>query len=158
MKQGLSTVGWREWVALPELGIPAVKAKIDTGARTSALHAFHTEAYRQRGRDRLRFAIHPLRRRTDLVIRCDAEIIDQRVVSDSGGHRERRYVIQTPVRLGGQQWPIEITLTDRENMLFRMLLGRTALHGRLLVDVQTSYLHGRTLRRAYARQKSGDKK
>lgn len=142
-------IGWREWLMLPALGIPAIKAKIDTGARTSALHAFQIEPYRQDGIHKIRFAIHPLRKRDDLVIRCHAEIVDQRIVSDSGGHRERRYVITSPVRLGEHEWPIELTLTDRENMLFRMLLGRTALEKGFIVDPHCSYYFGRSLRRIY---------
>lgn len=146
----LAVVGWREWLALPELGIPALKAKIDTGARTSALHAFRLETFAESDRTMVRFGLHPIRHRDDIVISCTAEVIDERMVSDSGGHRERRLVIRTPVHLGQQQWPIEITLANRENMLFRMLLGRTALEGKCLVDSQTSYHHGRKLRKTYS--------
>lgn len=146
----LSTIGWREWLALPELGIPAVKAKVDTGARTSALHAFQLETFRRSGSMYVRFLLHPLRRRKSLILTCTAEVLDKRIVSDSGGHREHRYVISTLARLGDQEWPIELTLTDRENMLFRMLLGRTALEGRFQVDPGTSYHCGRRLRKAYS--------
>lgn len=144
------TVGWREWVALPALGIPGIKAKIDTGARTSALHTFVLETYREGGAEKVRFGIHPLRKRPDLALYCTADVVDRRVVSDSGGHREKRLVIATPVALGGQTWPIEVTLTNRETMLFRMLLGRTAMTERLLVDPSASFVFGRSLRRAYA--------
>jgi hypothetical protein len=135
--------GWREWLALPDLGIPAIKAKIDTGARTSALHAFEVDTYRDGGCDHVRFCLHPVQRRSDIIAQCSAEVIDRRWVSDSGGHRELRYVIRTNVRLGTHTWPIEVTLTDRDPMQFRMLLGRTAMRGRLIIDPQASYLFGK---------------
>jgi hypothetical protein len=139
-KSHLATVGWREWVSLPELGLPAIKAKIDTGARTSALHAFSVERYKQEGEDRLRFHMHPVQRDTDTVIVCDALLKDEREVTDSGGHTELRYVIETELHIGGAQWPIEMTLTNRDNMRFRMLIGREALKNKLLVDSSSSYL------------------
>ena len=149
---GKAIIGWREWLGLPALGIPAVKAKVDTGARTSALHTFHTETYRRDGRLFVRFKVHPIQRRTNVVVTCTAAVLDRRTVSDSGGHRETRYVIETPVRLGKKEWTIELTLTDRDSMLFRMLLGRTAMGGRLIVDPEASYLGGMkpNLRRLYS--------
>lgn len=133
-------VGWREWLALPELGIPAIKAKIDTGARTSALHSYRVEPFRRHRRDMVRFDIHPYQGRTSVSVSCTAELLDRRWVSDSGGHRELRYVVQTPLLLGGDEWPIEITLTNRDTMRFRMLLGRSAMEGRLNVIPDASYL------------------
>lgn len=150
-------VGWREWVALPELGIPAIKTKIDTGARTSALHTFDLDTYHERGREYVRFLIHPLQKRTDIEIQCVAPIIDRRIVRDSGGHPEERLVIETPVLLGDRQWTIEITLTSREDMLFRMLLGRRAIvDGNLIIDPCMSYLKGRDLPGVY-RKLSADR-
>lgn len=133
-------VGWREWVALPALGLDRIKAKIDTGARTSALHAFDIKEYTQAGRRRVLFGMHPLQQNTDEVVYCDAEVVDQRYVTDSGGHREQRLVIRTPLRLGSEEWPIEITLTGRDSMRFRMLIGRTAMNGRMTVFPDKSFL------------------
>jgi hypothetical protein len=146
-------VGWREWLALPELGIPAIKAKIDTGARTSALHAFELDSFREDGTERVRFGIHPLRKRTDIEIFCVADVIDQRLVTDSGGHREERFVIRTQVQIRGVTWPVEMTLTNRDTMLFRMLLGRTAMRNRILVNPAKSYLTGRNLSSYYNKNK-----
>jgi len=136
----LVAVGWREWVRLPALGITRIKAKIDTGARTSALHAFHVEAFDKDGENWVRFKIHPKQHRTDLEQVCEARIKDERVVSDSGGHKEERYVIETELEMAGRTWPIEITLTARDDMRFRMLLGRTAMNDRLIVNPARSYL------------------
>jgi hypothetical protein len=136
-------LGWREWAALPELGINRIKGKVDTGARTSTLHAYFVEPYEENGVAMVRFGIHPLQRRTDIERLCSAPIHDRRWVSDSGGHREQRYIIRTTLRLGGREWPVEMTLTNRDSMTFRLLIGRTALDSHFCVHPDRSYLTGR---------------
>jgi hypothetical protein len=136
-------LGWREWTALPEIGIKRLKCKVDTGARTSALHAFYVETYTKGNIVRVRFGIHPLQGQRHREIHCDAPVLDQRQVTDSGGHREVRVVIKTPICMGDRTWPIELTLTNRDSMTFRMLLGRTAIKGGYLVDPAASYLMGK---------------
>ena len=148
-------VGWREWIALETLRLPAIKAKMDTGARTSALHAFYVEPVRVGGRDRVRFGIHPLQGRTDVEVHCVADTVDYRQVTDSGGHREMRWVIAAPIRLGDLSWPVEITLTNRDDMLFRMLVGRTAMGRRVIVDPARSHVLGQPERGVYARVTRG---
>lgn len=119
--------GWEEWVALPGLGVPALRAKVDTGARTSALHAFDIEVFGPQAKPRVRFAVHPIPGREDLVIPCSAPVLDRREITSSNGEKELRYVIETPLEVAGQRWPIEVTLTDRSTMTSRMLLGRQAM-------------------------------
>ncbi|MDN5849535.1 MAG: RimK/LysX family protein [Nitrococcus sp.] len=135
-------VGWREWVVLPGLGVERIKAKVDTGAATSALHAVHVRRYRESGLDRVTFEIHPIQRRTDITVRCIADVVAERIVTSSTGHRECRLVIRTPMLIAGRRWSIKLTLTNRDSMGFRMLLGRRAMKGRLLVDPNASYLAG----------------
>ncbi len=132
-------LGWREWVVLPDLQVPAIKAKIDTGARTSALHAYNIE----RDGSTVSFSVQPLQRNTDIVVRCSAPLVDIRIVTDSGGHSEERYVISTNLQAGPLLKQIEVTLTERHDMLFRMLVGRTALLPECLVDPAGSYLCGK---------------
>ncbi len=139
MKEKL-IVGWREMLSLPNLGIDKIKAKIDTGARTSCLHAFKVESFHKGDTLWVRFWIHPIQHNSDVEVVCEAKVMDERTVRDSGGHEESRYVIESEVNIGGQQWPIEITLTNRENMAFRMLLGRTAMNNRIVVDPAESFL------------------
>ncbi len=144
-------IGWREWVALPDLGIDAIKAKADTGARTSALHAYNIEPFRRAGALWLRFELHPLQRSEATKVVCEAPAIDERTVRNSGGGVEYRYIIRTLLRLGDRSWPIELALANRDQMGFRMLLGRTALEDRVLVEPGRSYLLG--TRRAIPRQR-----
>jgi len=143
MANDLLVFGWREWVRLPELGIPAVKAKVDTGARTSAIHAYELRPFFDGGAQHIEFLLHPRQRDTKTVVSCRAQVVDKRKVTDSGGHSEERWVIETLLAVGPHSWNIEVTLTARDNMLFRMLLGRTALNNHALVDASASYLVGK---------------
>ena len=148
MKQSdeLLTFGWREWVGLPDLGIPAIKAKIDTGARTSALHAFEVRPFSENGRDRVEFRMHPIHKDNGTVVTCTADVLDVRTVTDSGGHKEERFVISTTLSIGTHSWSIDATLTSRDDMLFRMLLGRTAIKGHAQVNPARSYVVGKKRR------------
>jgi len=139
----LGVLGWREWIALPDLGIERIKAKVDTGARTSTLHAFSLNPFNENGAEKISFDMHPRQHNTKKVVRCVADVVDLRWVTDSGGHSEERYVIRTPIAIDGQFWSIEITLTERDTMLFRMLLARNAIRGRFMVDPARSFLRSK---------------
>ena len=141
MKQK-TVVGWREWLALPALGIERIKVKMDTGARTSALHAFDLSTHEKDQQSYVHFQAHPIQQDDSTIIQCEALILDQRWIINSGGQRELRYVIETPMLIAGESWPIEITLTNRDSMGFRMLLGRTAMEKRLTVDPSLSFVLG----------------
>jgi hypothetical protein len=136
----LSIIGWRELVNFPNLGICSVKAKIDTGARSSALHAFHIQEFRRNGKSMIQFHIHPYQRDTHQTVIAEAELIEYRQVRSSGGHTQLRPVVQTIVELGQKQWSIDLTLTNRDVMGFRMLLGRQAVRHQFLVDPGRSFL------------------
>lgn len=140
----LMVLGWREWAALPALGIPALKVKVDTGARTSALHAFGLERLPNA---RVRFRVHPHQKHDGDEVVSEAAMIDERVVRTSGGHSELRPVVRTPIRLGEFDFDVELTLSNRALLGFRMLLGREALRGRFLVDPRRSYCCGPRSRR-----------
>ncbi|CAB0151100.1 hypothetical protein PSI9734_01515 [Pseudidiomarina piscicola] len=137
----MQILGWREWGALPDLGIDAIKMKVDTGARTSCLHAYKLQPFERDGEAWLRIWIHPEQGSTREHC-CEAPIHDQRDVTDSGGHKERRYVIKTTLTMGDFAQAVELTLTNRDSMKFRMLLGRQAMRGHFHVDPDASYLLG----------------
>lgn len=136
----LPPIGWREWLSLPDLNITGIKAKIDTGARSSALHAFDIEFFKRQDLDFVRFKVHPYQFNDADTIVAEAELLDIRNVRNSGGQSQSRPVIKTHVMLEGKRWPIELTLTNRDVMGFRMLLGRQAVRRRFLVDSGRSYL------------------
>ncbi len=142
-------LGWEEWVALPDLGLPAIKAKVDTGARTSALHAAYVEPFGTARNPKVRFGVHPIPRREDVEIACTARVVDRRTVTSSNGERENRYVIVTLIRVGDREWPIEVTLTNRDAMSYRMLLGRQAIGEGILVDPGSSFRQPRLRYKAY---------
>ena len=144
------TLGWEEWLALPELGLPAIKAKVDTGARTSALHAVAIEPFGSEGAPQVRFSLQPDPDDPDLVVTCSAKVVDRREITSSNGEVELRYVIRTPVNMGGKVWPIEITLTNRETMAYRMLFGRSAITEDMIVAPTASFAQPQLDYSAYA--------
>ena len=151
------TFGWEEWIALPDLGLPAIKAKVDTGARTSALHAHDIEVFGSSSKPKVRFNVHPIAGRRDVSITCSAPLVDRREVTSSNGESETRFVIATTLAVGGQSWPIEVTLTNRDGLSSRMLLGRQALtdhititasEKRLQPDLSYDVYHNAALRKS----------
>jgi len=142
-REPLPVIGWREWAALPELGIDRLKLKVDTGARTSALHAVKIRSFERDGRTWVRFVVHPQQRSNKVSIPCELPVLDRRGVKNSGGKVEERYTVQTAIQLGPYSWPIELTLTNRENMGIRMLLGREAMRDRFTVDPALSFVQSR---------------
>ena len=143
--RSIPVIGWREWVALPDLGIPAIKAKVDTGARSSSLHAFEVREEVRNGKRMVTFKVHPMQRDSRLTVEAEAELHEyRRVLNPGGGGRvEVRPVIVTHAELSGKRVPIELTLTRRDEMGFRMLLGRQAMRRRFLVDPGGSFLSER---------------
>ncbi len=140
--QGRIVVGWRETLALPALGIVAIRAKVDSGARSSALHVEHAEEFTERGEPWIRFAVQLGVPGVPEPHYSSCRIVDRRPVTDSGGHTAERIFIRTAIELAGRSWSAEINLTNRRNMLFPMLLGRTAMAGRLLVDPSRAFVFG----------------
>jgi ribosomal protein S6--L-glutamate ligase len=147
------SIGWQEWVCLPNLHLPLIKAKIDTGAKTSALHASNISEFWHGSQKWVQFDVHPLQRNNHYTVNCSAKVIDERVVTNSSGSQELRYVIKTPMLLGPNAWEIELTLTQRHDMTFRMLLGREALRHRVIIDLAHVCLQGKftqsKVRKAY---------
>lgn len=148
-------IGWREWISLPDLEIKSIKAKMDTGARTSALHTYFIEPIGDSEKPMVRFGIHPMQKSDKNGIICTADIVDQRRILDSGGHPELRYIIRTSILVGDQKWPIDLSLTNREQMRFRLLIGRSALSEWLIIDPQRSFTLGRPLKKKI--EKSNEK-
>lgn len=149
-----TAMGWREWIEFPELGIKRVKAKVDTGARSSSLHAEHIELFQARGQMGVRFVVLPLQRSRLKPVLCQAVLHDERYVKSSNGSRELRPVIRTAVSWGGEVWDVDLTLTARDLMGFRMLLGREAIRRRHLVDPSRSYLGGKPAAKKKERRRS----
>lgn len=140
--KNLPIIGWREWISLPDLGIKFIKAKIDTGARSSSLHAFDVEIFQRDGQDWARFKVNPVQRNEKRVVEAVAPIIDTRAIRSSSGESQVRPVVSTKVKLHGEEFDIELTLADRNQMGFRMLLGREAFRRRFLIDPGKSYRSG----------------
>ena len=154
----LPVIGWREFVKLPDLGVARIKVKVDTGARSSALHAFEVEEFTKDDDAWVRFKIHPNQRDGKRVVKAEAKILDYRMVKNTGGKATKRPVILTNVTLLGQTWPVELTLANRDEMGFRMLLGREAIRRRLIVDPGGSYYNGKLKRKKKSPDSKPDKK
>ncbi|WP_289658196.1 30S ribosomal protein S6--L-glutamate ligase [Flavobacterium panacagri] len=142
MLQNKVILGSEEWCSFPELGIPTIKARVDSGAKTSAMHALNIAPFIKNDANWVKFDINPIQNNIKTIIHCEAPLVDKRIVKSSSGFREHRYVIQTSLKIGDTKWPIEMTLTNRDSMGFRMLLGREAMSGRVLVDPEQKYLLG----------------
>lgn len=143
----LPTIGWREWIALPDLGVSRIKAKVDTGARSSSIHAFDVEQYHRHGEEWVKFKIHPAQRKSLPEIEARSRVLEFRSVRSSSGKATLRPVIVTNIMLLGVVWPVELTLANRDEMGFRMLLGREAFRGKFLVDAGNSYYGGKPKRK-----------
>ncbi len=145
-KRVLPVIGWREWIDLPEIGIEKIKVKVDSGARSSSLHAYDVKVFERDGKQWVSFKVHPLQRSREKVVCVEAEVLEFRSVKSSTGIAKMRPVIVTDVEILGQRFPVELTLASRDNMGFRMLLGREAFRGRFLVDGGRSYYGGKPVR------------
>ena len=144
VKKTKKIIGWKEWFSLDCIALPAIKGKIDTGAKTSALHAFNIETFYIEDVEYVRFDIHPLQKNKRFVRSCISRVIDRRMVSDSSGKKEKRIVIKSDLKIGDSKIRIELTLTNRDNMSFRMLLGREAIkQAKMIVDISKSFVQGK---------------
>ncbi len=157
-KAGLSVIGWREWVKLPDLGINSIKAKVDTGARSSSLHAYDLHEFERESEKWIRFKVHPVQRKTHEVIVTEAKVFEYRSVRSSSGKASMRPVIITNIELLGVIWVVELTLANRDEMGFRMLLGREAFRQRFLVDSGKSYYGGKPVLKRKTRAASKKKR
>ena len=138
------TIGWKEWCSLDCIALPAIKGKVDTGAKTSAIHAFNIECFFIEDVEYVKFDIHPLQKNKRLVRSCISRVIDRRMVSDSSGKKEKRIVIKSDLKIGDKKIRVELTLTNRDNMSFRMLLGREAImQAKMIVDISKSFVQGK---------------
>jgi len=149
----LPVIGWREWVGLPDFGIKMIKAKVDTGARSSSLHALNLREFERDGVQWVRFHVHPVQRKRIDAVEIEAVVLEYRSVRSSSGKAATRPVIVTNIELFGIIWPVELTLASRDEMGFRMLLGREAFRGRFLVDAGKSYYGGKPKRKKNSKQK-----
>lgn len=139
---GKIVIGKEEWCRLPDLGLPAIKARIDSGAKTSSLHAFNIHSFEENGEKYVHFDIHPIQDNRKVIQSCRGRVVDRRSVKSSSGEKERRHVIKTPIKVGEQTWEIEVTLTNRDSMGYRMLIGREAMANRVLIDPDSSFCLG----------------
>jgi len=144
-------VGRCEWCCLPDLGIPAIKAKIDTGAKTSAIHAFDIHSEIIHHKKQVNFKVHPIQGNSHIVLECQALVIDERLIMSSNGHKEHRYIIMTDIKLGEHVYNVELSLSNRDPLTFRMLLGREALNKRMIVDPSLTCEQGKYKRAAVLR-------
>mgnify|MGYP002784654148 FL=1 len=142
MQRPTTIIGWQEWISLPELGLQAIKVKVDTGAKTSSLHAEEIEDFKKNGEKWVRFKVFPIQNNKDIVRICEAPLVDQRHVKSSSGNKEQRPVIRTIINIGGRKWQADVNLTNRDYMGFRMLLGREAIASRIIVDPGSKFMHG----------------
>lgn len=141
-KKKKTIIGCEEWFSLKDLGIPVIKARVDTGAATSSMHAYNIKPFTRMGKTWVRFEAHPIQKNRKTIISCEAPVVGQRTIKSSSGHPEQRYVIETAISYDHEHWNIEVTLTNRDSMGYRMLLGRQAMNGRMMVDPEKSFLLG----------------